>query len=259
MTEIKDTEERTAIKEEQIAYIRNHSEDPFQMILEKLQGQVRIVGLGEVHRELKMEQFANSIIDRAAKQKLISFLALEIGIDKQPDLEVFMRTGIVSDKLQKEILNHHKNEYKQILETARKRNLSVICVVDDITNQDDFMKREILNYLKDYPGKKGIFYAGNAHIAKLDNFMGKEDLLASELGESYYSVFQIQERSKVTDPGMYDSTFGSAIAKPIGIDNVSQTPLSKATFDFHHGDLSEYGQLTDALVILPAVKWKDLV
>lgn len=240
--------EKPSATQEQIDYIRNNSRNPTEMIMEKLQGRARIIGIGEMHNELDMEQFANGIIDHAAEQGLISFLALEIDVDKQPDIEIFMLTGVVNHSLQ-QILNLHNEGYRQILETARSRGLSVICVDNQNTSErDDFMSWSILNYMNNHPNDKGIFYAGSGHIIE------RYDVLASELAESYYSVLQINWRSEFTKDTVYDAALKAGITEPVGIDNISQTLFSKATYGHPYELWSEYGRVTDALVLLPPSK-----
>lgn len=239
---------KTAATPERVDYIRYHSKNPSQMIMQKLQGQTIIVGLGEMHRQLDMEQFANSIIDCVAKEKLIRFLALEIDVDNQPDIETFMHTGVVNDNLQ-QVLNTHNNGYRQILATAKKRGLSVICVdTRAYYGRYDSISRSVLDYSRDHPNEKGIFYAGNGHIIK------RQNVLASELGDSFNSVFQVNERSEFIEPHIYDAALKAGITKPVGIDNISQTPFGEAKFGYHYELPSEYGQLVDSLVFLPPVR-----
>lgn len=234
--------------QEQINYIRNNSRNPSDMILERLQGQTRLVGLGEMHNELDMELFANSIISRAAEQWLISFLALEIDVNKQGDIDNFMRTGEVSENLQ-QILNQHNNGYRQILDTAKARKLSILCVDNHNTNdRDDFMSRTIINYMSSHQSDKGLFYAGNGHMIE------RHDVLASELGDPYYSVLQINGQAEITKETVYYAALKAGITEPVGIDNVSQTPFSKATYGHPYELWSEYGRIADALVLLPPEK-----
>ena len=201
---------------EQIAYLKEHGENPQEMIIEKLESDIKLVGLGEIHRQLDMELFANSVIAEAAKRELINFLALEIDTSKQIEVNVYLQTGIVT----KEFEEVFRDEgYKRIFETARQYKLSILCVdKNDSDERGNFMKGSILNYMRQNFNQKGIFYAGNWHIAK------GQDLLTQELKDRYYSVIQINSD---TENIVYKAVIQAGITQPVGIDMVSKTPFSK--------------------------------
>ncbi|MBI4066872.1 hypothetical protein HY407_00670 [Candidatus Gottesmanbacteria bacterium] len=235
---------------EQIDFLRNNGREPVEMILEKLQGSVSVVGLGEMHNELDMEQFANRVIGAAAERKLIQFVALEIDNSEQGQGQVdeFLRRGTISPELQK-ILNQHNTVYLSILETARNNQLPILCVDNHGSNdRDDFMSRRILSNLEAHPADKCIFYGGNGHMIE------RYDLLAGTLKDKYYSVFQLNDRNIGTGETVYNAMIQAGIKEAIGIDNVKQTPFSTATYGHPYELWSEYGRITDAIVLLPPKK-----
>src|SRR3989338_3152540 len=184
---------------EQVEYLNKNKREPVEMILEKLRGQVRVVGLGEMHNELDMELFASDVVKKATEQKLIQFLALEIDSFKQSDIDTFLQTVNITPGLQEE-LTRHNTGYKAILEAARSANLKVLCVDNHNTSgRDDFMSKSILQFQEANPNSKGLFYAGNGHI--IERF----DILAGMLGDKYYSVLQINEQNIVTGDTVYNA------------------------------------------------------
>lgn len=237
--------EKPTATPEQVEFLRKNQQEPVEMILKKLRGQVNVVGLGEMHNELDMELFAVQVMEKAAEQNLVQFLALEIDTVKQNDINHFLETGNITPGLQ-EVLNQHNTGYRTILETARSNKLKVLCVDNhDTGSRDDFMSKTILQYQSANPDSKGLFYAGNGHI--IERF----DILAGMLGNKYYSVSQINEKDILTRDTVYNAYIQSGINIPIGIDDIPRTPFSKATYGHPYELWSEYGRITDAIVLLP--------
>ncbi|MFC1600528.1 twin-arginine translocation signal domain-containing protein [Patescibacteria group bacterium] len=229
---------------EQVDYLKEHRQEPIEMIIQKLEGNTRLVGIGEMHNELDMEQMANRVIDQASERGLIDFLALEIDTFRQTDIDEYLSTGEVNPGVQ-EVFNQHNTGYRQILDTARSRNLTVVCVDNhNVQKRDDYMSRAILTRLEERPNQKGLFYAGNGHIIE------RYDVLDEELGEAYYSVLQINEQSGFIDT-VYDAFHQSGITEPVALDDISNTPFSESTYGHPYELWSEYGRITDALVLLP--------
>lgn len=240
---------KQAATSEQVSYLQQNQREPITMILEKLEGQVTVVGLGEMHNELDMELFANNVINQAVEKNLIQFLALEIDNTNQGDVDKFLHTGDISQNLQK-ILNQHNSGYRQILESARNHKLKVVCVDNHQNSErrDDYMSKTILRYLDSHQGSKGIFYGGSGHM------ITRFDILAGELGKRYYSVLQLNRRDSDSKDTVYNAMLQTGIKQPVGIDNVADSPFSKATYGHPYELWSEYGRITDALVLLPPSK-----
>ena len=58
----------------------------------------------------------------------------------------------------------------------------------------------------------------------------------------------------MTGDTVYNALVQSGIQTPVGVDNIPQTPFSKATYGHPYELWSEYGKITDALVLLPPKK-----
>lgn len=242
------TEMSTPTKE-QIDFIKNQGRNPVEMILERLKGDTRLVGLGEMHGELDIETFANNVIAQAAEQGLIGFLALEIDDDRQEDIDRFLETGKMNEDVQ-DVLRRHNEGYYKMLETVRKHHLPVLCVDNSNLSwrrgeyRGDYMSRKILSYMEQHPHQKGLCYVGNGHVIK------RKNILAEELGNNYYSAITINHGSELYD-AVYLAALRAGITEPVGIDNVSSTPFSGLTYGHPHESWSEYGRITDSLIILP--------
>lgn len=230
--------------QEQIDYIKDHGLDPYEMILSKLNGETRLVGLGETHRQLNEELFAADIIDKAVKEKRIQFLALEIIDEHQDGMDAFLADGTIDEALQQD-LDTHKEGYLKILTLARAQNLAVICADSRSTpDRDTFMDERIVAYMNEHKKEKGIFYAGIAHIVE------RKHIIARVLGDAYYSVTQIDNDDKKDT--FFDAMKKSGMRKIVGIDHIGQTPFRYTPYGYFAADRTIYTFAFDAVVLHPA-------
>jgi hypothetical protein len=238
-------QENPAPTKEQIDFISNNGQEPIRMITDKFQT-VKIIGVGEQHNELDMENFANSVIKRAAEAHLINFLALEIDDKDQQSVNNFLQSGTIDDNLTK-TFNQHNSGYKEIFETARKFNIPVLCVDDHkAESRQEHMDNSILNYLSEHPKEKGIFYVGAMHL------IHRNSQLFSTLGDKFYSIDQLNDTELVTKKTSYAAYINSTKNKiQIGIENIQNTPFKDVTSGQPYELWSAYGKLYDAIVFLP--------
>jgi|GEM_PF-6815949 len=233
---------------EQIDYIKNFALDPIDMIVRKSREGTSVVGLGEMHNEIDIEEFANRVVGRLASLGIINFLSLEIDYSVQGEMNDYMETGEMGGKLQKELAKHNTG-YKKILESAKEHGLVIVCADNNALDmRDDFMSLVNLLMLEKFPGAKGLFYAGNGHASR------RLDLLAQKLGDKYVAALILNGKSEDVGDTVYDAYLKSEVSVPVGIDKPYKTPFSLCTYAQPYERWSEYGKISDALIILPPQK-----
>lgn len=239
--------ERPLPVQEQIDFVRDWGEEPVEMILEKLERDVRLVGIGETHNQLEEQLFFSRVVRKAADRDLVGVLFIELDKAVQHDINSYLQGRKITKDLKTEVERLHGEGYWNILEAARDKNLRVICSRKKEYGpaQDIYMGEQIIQYLDTNPDQKGFFYAGNNHVVKGHNVQ-----LHKDLGDEYYSVLQINNSYEAINDIVYLAAVRSGVSGSIGIDDVSETPFSKTDRNEPFERWSDkYGEITDALVV----------
>lgn len=236
--------EKPSATPQQIAFVEQNGQEPVEMVLRALrEGDVRLVGLGEQHRADAMEALGRSVVEAAAGEQLLDFLALEIDERFQEDMDLYLETGEVSPRLQVAFDKHHEN-YRQMLELARANGLNILCSDIRMGDRDAAMSENILEYMEQHPDEVGIYYAGNAHVTEHNG-----DLLTAGLGEAYYSVYQL--RSTDRSETVADAARQAGITASIGLNGLDGTVLGEAIYGYFAEDRAPFEDVVDAIVIHP--------
>jgi hypothetical protein len=255
-------------KHETSEYSR-YFQDPYQLAVKRLQSpKVKLLAIGEDHKQTDMELFSAKVVGMAANLRLIDFLAVEVDENLQQDMDSYLQSSKVSRGLRAYIEEKHTWAYWQILQAARKAGIAILCTTSmakerpfgnldfpkmvsmDVSGRqkigtDDFMSNMIIKDFKAGGYKKGIFHAGNSHVIK-----DEKDILSGELkGGAYYALMVLN--ATYTSNKAYQKYLEQAVTYPLAVDNVGQSPFSSFKFGQEQDVWSEYGKITDGLVFLP--------
>jgi hypothetical protein len=238
----------TQDRQRRVEYILKNQTNPFNMVLQKLRGHAQVVGIGELHKNPNAELFTGQVVRQAANLGLINFVALELDVSLQRDVDNFINTGGINENMQNKILNWHGPNYFEIFRAARTHGLDVVCVDsfpagDKIRNRDNRMSLRISNQKS-----RGIFYAGQKHVVKSGNE------LSSIFEDLYYSAITLQVDKNPHDPRLYtlsNAVKDANIHSPIGLDNISSSPFKD---DVYRIDSVQgvYGNIADGLIVFPS-------
>jgi hypothetical protein len=234
-------------KENLINYLQN----PYTMILKKVSDpKTEVFALGEMHSQDDMERFAINVVDLLGRYKLIDYLALEIDVAFKEDMDAFNKGLGMSERLTDYLEPRHKKGYFTMMEKAQEHKIPIVCTtslpLEKTTGTDDFISWEIINYRKSL-GKpsKGLFFAGNVHVAKLEG-----DPLVDQLGDSYVSCM-IHNGKYESYNKAYQAYAALNLPYPVAVDSVAKSPLADFLFGNNEDKWSAYGKIVDSLIFLP--------
>jgi hypothetical protein len=244
---------------EQIEFLRSHTKEPSEVILGRLKAGARLVGVGEIHGYPEMFQLMSSVIDKAAQAGDVQFVGIEQDRKFQPHVDAYLNFGKMDYELKSLIhgdqVRSGTEGLQSMLEVARKRRVKVLCLdeqnlsldkwVEEAARRDHLMKQQILSYMSQYPDQRGFFYAGYAHVAK---YRGED--LSDSLKESYSSVIQMNQEVEEGEV-LYRLIKQAGISRPIGIEDLHQSPFAKIRFGRYEGDWAEWGKVADAVIVYP--------
>ena len=215
---------------------------PSSLVIEKINQGVRLVAIGETHKELPEELEASKILkilQDVSSQGLINFLALEIDDTLQKDVDAYQQSGVLSDAMRNILLDHNAG-YVELLKAAHTNKIQVLCVDNhNVENRDEYMNQKLLGFLQENPAYRGIFYVGDLHVTKYLNS------LSDGLGGEYYAIWQ-------TDGGdtVYNSAIAAGFTQPVAIE-VNGSPFATVLWSTNLA-WSSYGNLTDAIIVDPS-------
>jgi len=234
-------------KENLINYLQN----PYTMILKKVSDpRIEVFALGEMHSQDDIERFAINVVDLLGQYRLIDYLALEIDVAFKEDMDAFNKGLGMSERLTDYLKPRHKKGYFTMMGKAQEYKIPIICTtslpLEKTTGTDDYISWEIINYRKSL-GKpsKGLFFAGNLHVAKLEG-----DPLVDQLGASYVSCMIHNGKYKSYSKA-YQAYVALNLPYPVAVDNVAESPLADFLYGGEEDKWSVYRKITDSLIFLP--------
>lgn len=214
-----------------------------------------VIGLGEYHTDPSTGEFAEKLIVDLARQKLISFLAIEASPRLDADISHYQKTGEISPDLYKGYFSWHTDNHFQAIEAGRKEGLELIAIALDQSTSPrsyydvfpngstEYMADQLGEYTRQNPGKNGIMLVGDMHVPNYGDIF-------KLYGAKYYSIFTFSAQS-FPDNRLYEF-YRSRFDKPLLLDSSSLTGLRK----IHNLEMPYNGHpylfnFTDAVLFLP--------
>lgn len=217
-----------------VEFLREKAEDPFSLIRRKLNEGVRVLATGNNHSSRPQQEFYLELLDRVED---IDFLAVEIDVKYEEDVEEWLRSGKIDESVKKKVLARG-NRLLDIVKKASKLGLKIIYADNERADKNLFMKQTIVDFLDANPNSRGLFFAGNLHVSMYQSKAASEAgrLLKSELGDSFYTIHQIDYGSarlyKPPDADKFGGTFLLDTVrklnpnKSLAIPNLRMSPFS---------------------------------
>jgi hypothetical protein len=249
-----------------INYLKENGCDPIEFILDKLK-KYKLVSFGEIHRRKASWSFLQNVAKDKRFPDETGAIFLELGSDKQGDIDKFMsnknmdtelllnifRDYIISgwndkDKFDfiKSIWLINKNlpsdKKIKILAVDTPRPFKTFMSRDDMKkndskyNRDEYMADTIYNYLiSSKDSRNSLFIVGTGHVCKASNSAGS--ILNKKMPSATYSIFQHSPQvdnfvsiDKRLRHGIFDYAFYRAGDKPIAFE-IKSSPFGKEPFD----------------------------
>jgi hypothetical protein len=249
-----------------INYLNGNVNEPKKFLLNKL-NKYKLVMYGEIHRRKASWDFLQEV---AMDNKFIEntgVIFLELGSDKQRDIDKFLSNSIIDNELLLNIFRDYmlvgwndkgKFDFIKCIWQINKKlplNKKVRIVLVDTPrpsesyksreamrayavkyNRDEYMDDTILNYLHTSSDKRNaLFIVGTGHVCEASKSAGS--ILSKKLPQATYAIFQHSPRVDNIMPiderlryGIFDYAFYKFGDKPTAFE-IKSSPFGKEPFD----------------------------
>ena len=183
-------------QQELLQKIEVNGVNPTDSILNQIANGVRIIGLGESHKDIDTQtdheatlfELLKAIQDKSPTK--VSTLALEIKNPFKAAVEAFVKEGL---PLPAELLGQHGRLFPQILEYAKSNGIQLACVdllLNDNPQRDDAMHREVARIASINPDTVTLFYVGSGHVMHFGGTNRHHKLSDMYPRDKYLSILQ---------------------------------------------------------------------
>jgi hypothetical protein len=243
-----------------IRYLKTNSMNPKEFMLSKL-NKYKLVMYGEIHRRKASWDFLQEIVKDKRFVKSTGVIFMEMESNKQHEIDRFLSNDYIDKELLLNIfrdyivegwndkgkfdflisvwsLNRSLPNYKKvkILFVDTPRLFTLEGLKNDTIDRDQFMAREILNYLVSKVDKRNaLFIVGSKHVCKTLESAGS--ILTKHLTNKSYTLFThcprvdnfriIHERIR---HGIFDFAFYKNNDQPVAFE-LMNSPFGKEPFD----------------------------
>jgi hypothetical protein len=148
-----------------LGYLRRKMLNPATIIQEKFNSGIKIIMIGEDHRSHATPRLFARLISQL-RGSGITHLALEMSTEHQKLIDKYMTDGIRTHELYDKVSVCLR--WIEILESARKEGLQVVCFDTRISKDDVHTKEEEMAQLilsKTNPNSRVLSYSGSGHAA----------------------------------------------------------------------------------------------
>lgn len=265
-------------KQDQTDWIKNHAENPADMVADILRCEtqtncVRLVPLGERHGMQGAADVIRQILEKTAQDGLVDVVFLELDdVKYQDDIDYYKQTGVVPPggdldqffQFAKQTRDgeNRMNSLTSQLDIARAYGLDVVCVDRDLNGLDSIdegikvreqhMQEITTSYFATHPGARGIMALGADHVRNTNT------LVANGVGEgvNIHTVEIItDEMEGAAGPiTAINALLQSGVGNVAGIRNIASTPLSCIRNDFQKAD-STFGSSGVGSIIIVHEDW----
>jgi hypothetical protein len=249
-----------------IKYLKENEKDPKEFILDKL-NKYKLVMYGEIHRRKASWDFLQEVIKNKRFVEHTGVIFMELGSDKQKDIDVFLTNRTIDNELLLNIFRDYiisgwndKDKFDfiksvwqinknlpsdkkiRIIAVDTPRPFSTFTTREDMRkndtkyNRDEFMADTILNYLESSKDKRNaLFIVGSGHIQKAGYSAGS--ILYKKMPLATYAIFQHSPQVDNTRPiderlrhGIFDYAFYKSGDIPKAFE-LKNSPFGKEPFD----------------------------